>query len=131
MASYSMSCGLSPAEIVDRALNFFGHGRRHLQVSIRGNRCVRFSNHGYVQVSVREGANETIIDLDTSLWDESVRVFMADLAAAPAGARDSVVDGKRTSSNSSQADDRPRQSRPGVMDYRGSQGDGSDGEKFP
>jgi len=73
---------MSPGEVVDRALTFFGRGRCGLQVSVRGNRYLRFTDHGYVQVSVRGGSSETIVDLDTCLWDQQVRQFMAALAAA-------------------------------------------------
>jgi hypothetical protein len=80
MASYSVTCGLSPGEVVNRALIFFGRGSLDLEVSVRGDRCVRFADHGFVQVSAREGANETTVELETRLWDDQVKQFMATLA---------------------------------------------------
>lgn len=80
MASYSVTCGLSPSEVVNRALTFFGRSCLDLEVSVRGDRCVRFADHGYVQVRVREGDNETIVDLETRLWDDQVKEFMHQIA---------------------------------------------------
>lgn len=85
MASYSMTCGLSPTEVVNRALAFFGRGSLDLEVSIKGDRCVRFAGRGYVQVRVREAGNETVVDLETRLWDDQVKEFMVNLTAAARG----------------------------------------------
>jgi hypothetical protein len=84
MASYSMRCGLRPGEVVNRALAFFERAPFDLEVSVRGDRCVRFADHGYVQVSVREGNKETIVELETRLWDDQVKQFMVTLKAVPA-----------------------------------------------
>ena len=85
MASYSMVCELSPSEVIDHALAFFGRGSLDLEVSVRGDRCVRFADRGYVQVRVREAGNDTVVDLETHLWDDQVKEFMVNLTAAAAG----------------------------------------------
>jgi hypothetical protein len=79
MRSYTITSGLSPSEVVKRAQAFFGHGGLDLDISVSSDLCVRFAGRGYVQVSVREGSNETIVQLDTRLCDEQVRQFMATL----------------------------------------------------
>jgi hypothetical protein len=83
MASYTMTSTWSPSEVVNRARVFFGRGGLDLNVCVSSERCVRFADGGYVQVSVRDGGNETIVDLETRLWDEQVRDFMTTLTGRP------------------------------------------------
>jgi hypothetical protein len=82
MTSYTITSTLSPSEVMKRARAFFGRGGLDFSVSVNSECCVRFADGGYVQVSVRDGTSETIIEVETRLWDEQVRGFMAALTGS-------------------------------------------------
>lgn len=80
MARYGKESTLRPAEILEKAVEFFGPGGSGLEVKDRNPCCVRFEGSGgHVVVEVSEKAHGSDVDLETREWDHHVKEFMSKL----------------------------------------------------
>ncbi len=66
----------SPADVVKKALDFFGPGGYGLKVTQQGDTCVSFEGGGghitVIACTDNEGAS---VDLETGEWEHQVREF--------------------------------------------------------
>jgi hypothetical protein len=77
MARYGRESKLSPAKIMEKALEFFGSGGLGLEVKEQGEDCVTFEGGGgHVFVQACEGGKGSEVELETRQWDYQVKQFM-------------------------------------------------------
>lgn len=75
MASYGVESKLSPEQVIEKAVEFFGESLG-LEITQQAPCCVHFvGGGGHVAVAVAEG-KKTSVDLETREWDYQVRQFM-------------------------------------------------------
>ncbi len=77
----SVESSLSPSEILDKALAFFGKGGIGMAIVRKGSESVSFEGGGgFVMVSVVSG-DTTTVELETREWENQVREFARGLKA--------------------------------------------------
>ena len=85
MARYGKESKLSPAKVMEKALEFFGPGGLGLEVKEQGEDCATFEGgggHVFVQVCEKGPAlsgakgKGSEVDLETREWDYQVKQFM-------------------------------------------------------
>ena len=77
MARYGKDSKLSPAKVLEKALEFFGPGGLGLEVKEEGEGCAIFDGGGgHVFVQACEGGKGSEVDLETREWDYQVKQFM-------------------------------------------------------
>jgi len=80
MARYGVDSKLSPAQVVDRALEFFGPGGAGLEVTEQAECCARFEGGGgHVFVNASEKGKGSEVELETREWDYQVKQFMGQI----------------------------------------------------
>jgi hypothetical protein len=74
---YEVTTSLTPEEVIEDALNYFGPGSTGLEVTSQTSQGVVFQGGGgHVAIQVQPGATTTV-DIETREWDYPVRQFMA------------------------------------------------------
>jgi hypothetical protein len=77
MARYGVESKLSPAKVLEKALEFFGPGGLGLEVKEQGEGCARFEGGGgHVFINACEKGKGSDVDLETREWDYPVKQFM-------------------------------------------------------
>jgi hypothetical protein len=77
MARYGVVTKLSPEEVINRAMRFFGDGGLGLEAKEEGACCASFTGGGgHVRVTVASKQDLTDVDLETREWDYDVKRFM-------------------------------------------------------
>ncbi len=79
MIRMEKSSKLTPAEVVDKAVAFFGPGGLGLEVTDRAECCVRLEGGGgYVFVEAAEDKNEkgSLAEVESREWEYHVRRFL-------------------------------------------------------
>jgi hypothetical protein len=80
MARYGVESKLSPAQVVEKALAFFGPGGLGLEVAEQEECCARFEGGGgHVFVNAAEKDKGSQVDLETREWDYQVKQFMGQI----------------------------------------------------
>jgi hypothetical protein len=80
MARYGVDTKLSPEEVVQKAVDFFGENGVGLEVVDRSQCCARFEGGGgHVSVTVNQG-DKTEVELVTREWDYDVKRFVRQVA---------------------------------------------------
>jgi hypothetical protein len=80
MARYGVNTKLSPEEIIQKAVGFFGKDGVGLEVTDRSRCCAYFEGGGgHVRVKVSEGKT-TEVELVTREWDYDVKRFVRKVA---------------------------------------------------
>lgn len=78
MARYGKVSKLSPAQVLEMALQFFGPAGLGLKVVELGEGCMSFEGGGgHVFVQVYEDGKGSQVELETREWDAKVREFIA------------------------------------------------------
>src|SRR5687767_7217938 len=73
---YEVTTSLTPEEVIEDALNYFGPGSTGLEVTSQTSQGVVFQGGGgHVAIQVQPGATTTV-DIETREWDYPVRQFM-------------------------------------------------------
>jgi hypothetical protein len=81
MARYGVETKLSPGEVIEKALAYFGEGGLGLEVTEQGDCCAAFvGGGGHVRVTATDGAPKTAIELETREWDYDVKQFVRKIA---------------------------------------------------
>jgi len=85
MARYGKESKLSPAKVLEKAIEFFGPGGLGLEVKEQGEGCATFEGgggHVFVQACEKGPALSGVegkgseVDLETREWDYQVKQFM-------------------------------------------------------
>ncbi|MEZ4769270.1 MAG: hypothetical protein R2844_12690 [Caldilineales bacterium] len=77
MIGFSKETTLTPPEVLDTAVRFFGEKGVGLEVSERDNCCARFDGAGgHVYVHVVEKDDKTAVNVDSREWDYQAREFL-------------------------------------------------------
>jgi hypothetical protein len=77
MMRYEVTTSLTPEEVIEDAIAYFGPGSTGLEVSSRTVQGVVLQGGGgYVAVRVQPG-DKTTVDIETREWDYPVHQFMA------------------------------------------------------
>jgi hypothetical protein len=77
MARYGKESKHSPAQVMKKALEFFGPGGLGLGIKEEGEDCASFEGGGgHVFVQVCEKGRGSEVDLETREWDYQVKQFM-------------------------------------------------------
>jgi hypothetical protein len=78
---YSVETDMSPEEVVEEALSYFGEGGLGLDLESKNPCCVHLTGGGgHVSVTVEEGGDErSVVELETREWDYHVRKFMSEI----------------------------------------------------
>jgi hypothetical protein len=77
MARYGKESKQSPAQVMKKALEFFGPGGLGLEIKEEGEGCASFEGGGgHVFVQVCEKGRGSEVDLETREWDYQVKQFM-------------------------------------------------------
>jgi len=80
MARYGVKTKMSPEEIIQQAVEFFGKDGVGLEVTECGPCCAVFAGGGgHVSVTVSEGKG-TEVELVTREWDYDVKRFVRQIA---------------------------------------------------
>ena len=80
MISYGKHTRLKPAQVIQKAVSFFGPAGVGLAVQDRGGGCARFvGGGGFVFVSTCEGERRTEVSLETREWEIPSKDFIAKL----------------------------------------------------
>jgi hypothetical protein len=80
MPRYGVETKLSPEEVIQRAVAFFGKEGVGLEVIDQGSCCASFEGGGgHVSVTVSQG-EKTEVELVTREWDYDVKQFMRQIA---------------------------------------------------
>lgn len=75
---YGMKTKMSPSEVVEQAVTYFGPEGLGLDVTSQEACCARFEGGGgYVLVTAEEAEDHTEVDLETREWDFQVKQFMS------------------------------------------------------
>jgi hypothetical protein len=76
MPRYGVQTKLSPEQIIQKALDFFGKDGVGLEITDQSRCCVSFQGGGgHVSLTVIEG-EKTEVELVTREWDYDVKQFM-------------------------------------------------------
>jgi hypothetical protein len=76
---YEVTTSLTPEEVIEDALDYFGPGGTGLEVSSQTSQGVVFQGGGgHVAIQIQPGATTTV-EIETREWDYPVRQFMARL----------------------------------------------------
>lgn len=76
MARYGVETKMSPEEVVQKAIDFFGKDGVGLEIIDRNRCCAHFEGGGgQVSVTVSEG-EKTEVELVTREWDYDVKRFI-------------------------------------------------------
>ena len=71
---------LKPADIIDRASDFFGEGGEALEENIRNPCCISFeAAGGYVAVTVVDDDNHRMVDVETREFEYQAKRFLETL----------------------------------------------------
>lgn len=73
---------LSPEEVLEKALSFFGPGGWGLEVTESGDCCARFQGgggHVFVQASARRSQSGTLVEIQGREWERQIRGFLAQI----------------------------------------------------
>jgi hypothetical protein len=74
---YEVTTSLTPAEVIEAALHYFGPGSTGLELTSQTSQGVVFQGGGgHVAIQVQPGATTTV-EIETREWDYPVRQFMA------------------------------------------------------
>jgi hypothetical protein len=74
---YEVTTSLTPEEVIEDALHYFGPGSTGLTLTSQTSQGVVFQGGGgHVAIQVQQGV-PTTVDLETREWDYPVRQFMA------------------------------------------------------
>ena len=74
---YEITTSLTPEEVIEDALHYFGPGSTGLALTSQTSQGVVFQGGGgHVSIQVQPGTTTTI-DIETQEWDYPVRQFMA------------------------------------------------------
>jgi hypothetical protein len=74
---YEVTTSLTPEDVIEDALHYFGPGSTGLEVTSQTSQGVVFQGGGgHVAIQVQPGATTTV-DIETREWDYSVRQFRA------------------------------------------------------
>jgi hypothetical protein len=79
MIGMEKSSKLTPSEVADKAIAFFGPGGLGLEVKERAECCVRLEGGGgYVFVQVAEGknGNGSLVEVESREWEYHVKRFL-------------------------------------------------------
>jgi hypothetical protein len=77
MARYGVKTKLSPEQVIQKALAYFGKGGLGLDMTKQGNCCAYFEGGGgHVQVMAASEEKKTDVELETREWDYDVKQFM-------------------------------------------------------
>jgi hypothetical protein len=79
MIRYGKKTRKTTAEIIDRAVRFFGPGGLGLDVQSREDACVTFANgggHVHVEVCEVEGEDAREVDIQSREWDYQAGKFL-------------------------------------------------------
>jgi hypothetical protein len=77
MARYGKESKQSPAQVMKKAIEFFGPGGLGLEIKEEGEDCASFEGGGgHVFVQVCEKGRGSEVDLETREWDYQVKQFM-------------------------------------------------------
>jgi hypothetical protein len=77
MARYGKESKQSPAQVMKKALEFFGPGGLGLEIKEEGEGCASFEGGGgHVFVQVCEKGRGSEVDLETREWDYQVKQFV-------------------------------------------------------
>jgi hypothetical protein len=77
MARYGKESKQSPAQVMKKALEFFGPGGLGLEIKEEGEGCASLEGGGgHVFVQVCEKGRGSEVDLETREWDYQVKQFM-------------------------------------------------------
>jgi hypothetical protein len=80
MISLTKKSKLSTAEVINRAVKFFGPGGFGLDVTDQGTCCVEFEGAGgRVKVSVAEAEKGTQVDIEAREWEKQSKDFLASI----------------------------------------------------
>jgi hypothetical protein len=80
MISLTKKSKLATAEVIKRAVKFFGPGGFGLEVTDQGTCCVEFEGAGgSVKVSVAEAEKGTQVDIEAREWEKQAKDFIAGL----------------------------------------------------
>ena len=68
---------LKPADIIDRASDFFGEGGEALEEKVRNPCCISFEGAGgYVAVTVVDEDNHRMVDVETREFEYQAKRFL-------------------------------------------------------
>jgi hypothetical protein len=80
MISYGKETRLSPGQVIDRAVRFFGPGGAGLDIVDQGTGCARFEGGGgYVAIVCCEGEKRTQVSLESREWEYQAGQFVGKL----------------------------------------------------
>jgi hypothetical protein len=81
MARYGVQTKLSPEEVIEKAVAYFGEGGVGLEVTEQGDCCAAFvGGGGHVRITATAAEPKTEIELVTREWDYDVKQFMRKIA---------------------------------------------------
>jgi hypothetical protein len=81
MTRFGVNTNLSPAQTIERAVDYFGAEGLGLELSEQSECCATFvGGGGHVQITATGQAPETSIELVTQEWDYDVKQFMRKIA---------------------------------------------------
>lgn len=76
---YEVTTSMTPEEVIEYALGYFGPGQTGLEVTSQTSQGVVFQGGGgYVAIQIQPAANTTV-DIETREWDYPVQQFMSRL----------------------------------------------------
>lgn len=76
MLKLSTRTKLTPKQVVDKALDFFGPGGYGLEVTDQGETCASFEGGGGgVWVTTCEQEGMTTVDMEAREWEDEVKEF--------------------------------------------------------
>jgi hypothetical protein len=80
MISLTKKSKLPTAEVIKRAVKFFGPGGFGLEVTDQGSCCVEFEGAGGgVKVSASEAEKGTQVDIESREWEKQSKDFLASI----------------------------------------------------
>lgn len=80
MKSFGKQTRLKPAQVIEKAVAFFGPTGVGLQVQDQGGDCARFEGGGgFVFISTCEGEKRTEVSLETREWEIPSEEFISRL----------------------------------------------------
>jgi hypothetical protein len=80
MALYGVETKLSPEQVIERAVTYFGEGGLELQMSEQNPCCVTFTGGGgHITATASSEEKVTDVRLETREWDYHVKRFMQEI----------------------------------------------------
>ncbi len=79
MIRMEKSSKLTPLEVADKAVAFFGPGGLDLEVTEPGECCVRLGGGGgyvFVQAAEGENGNGSLVEVESREWEYHVKRFL-------------------------------------------------------